>query len=110
MDEALKKMTAKIEYMFLKKLITGLGDNALDPLKAKEYAQAYLKIEPFQSIDDAKAKLAIFEQVYPEMRELKEYVDAFHDEQRVDTVIQKMQEYIGQDKIDEAIQVANTHE
>jgi hypothetical protein len=107
MDDGVKQMTDKVEYMFLKKLITGLRDGSMEPVKAKEYAQAFLKVEPFQNLEDAKNKMTIFAQVYPEMVELKEFADAYHEEQKVDSVIQKMQEYIGQDKIDEAIQVAH---
>lgn len=101
-------MTEKVEYMFLKKLVTGLKDGSMEPVQAQQYAQAFLKIEPFQNFEDAKAKIEIFVTVYPELSELKEYIEAYHYEQKVDSVIQKMQEYIGQDKLDEAIQVAQT--
>jgi len=101
-------MTDKVEYMFLKKLVTGLQDGAMQPIQAQQYAQSFLKIEPFQSFEDAKAKIEVFVTVFPELSELKEYIGAYHYEQKVDSVIQKMQEFIGQDKIDEAIQVAQT--
>jgi hypothetical protein len=108
MDDALKKMTEKVEYMFLKKLITGLKDGIMEPGQAQQYAQAFLKIEPFMSFEDAKSKIEQFVVQFPVLSDLKEYIDAYESEQKVDSVIQKMQEYIGQDKIDEAIQVAHT--
>lgn len=108
MDEELKQMTDKVEYMFLKKVITSLRDGSMEPMQAREYAQEFLKIEPFQSFEDARAKIEKFVAMFPALANLKEYIDAYHYEQKVDSVIQKMQEYIGQDKLDEAIQVAHT--
>lgn len=108
MDEELKKMTDQVEYMFLKKLVTSLKDGSMEPAQAQEYAQGFLKIEPFQNFEDAKGKIKAFVTVFPALADLQEYIDAYHYEQKVDSVIQKMQEYIGQDKLEEAIQVAQT--
>ncbi len=108
MDAELKKMTDQVEYMFLKKLVTSLKDGSMEPAQAQEYAQGFLKIEPFQNFEDAKGKIQAFVSVFPALSDLKEYIDAYHYEQKVDSVIQKMQEYIGQDKLDQAIEVAQT--
>jgi DNA-binding SARP family transcriptional activator len=107
MDDELKTMTDKVEYMFLKKLTTGLRDGSMKTDVAREYAQSFLKLEPFTSFEDVKAKMDAFVQIYPLFLELKEYVEAYHYEQKVDTVIKKMQQYMSEDKIDEAIQVAH---
>ncbi|KXK12029.1 MAG: hypothetical protein UZ22_OP11002000146 [Microgenomates bacterium OLB23] len=101
-------MTEKVEYMFLKQLVEGLKDGSLQPAQAQEYARAFLKFEPFQNFEDAKAKMTTFAQQYPLFTTLQDYINAYHYEQKVDSVIQKMQEYIGQDKVEEAIQVAQS--
>lgn len=106
MDDGVKQMTEKVEYMFLKKIISGLEDGIMDPAQAQDYAKAFIAIEPFTSFEDAQTKIKQFAEQVPVFAELKDYIDAYHDEQKVDSVIQKMQEYIGQDKIEEAIQVA----
>ena len=106
MDDALKKMTEQVEYLFLKKLVTGLRGGNISPVLAKESAQAFLKIEPFQNFEDAKAKIQQFVATYPLLEELKNYIDAYHYEQKVDAVIEKMQSYIGQNNLDEALKVA----
>jgi hypothetical protein len=110
MDDGVKQMTDKVEYMFLKKIVTNLQDGAMEPIKAQEYSKAFLAIEPFQSFEDAKSKIEQFVAQFPNFSDLKEYIDAYHYEQKVDAVVQKMQEYIGQDKLDQAIQVAQTQQ
>lgn len=92
--------------MLLKKIVTGLRDKSITPHEAKAYAQTFLAIEPFQSFEDAKAKIEQFTSQFPTLEELKTYINAYHYEQKVDAVIQKMQTYIGENNLDEALKVA----
>lgn len=96
----------QIEYLFLKKIIAGLRDGSISVAKAKEYANAFLSIEPFTSIEDAYNKVNQFIAKHTEFVILKDYMDAFEKEKDVAGKIDKMREHIRQNNIDAAIQVA----
>ncbi len=106
MDQELEKMKKQVEYIFLKRIVTGLRDGSIEVAQAKAWAQAFLKIEPFANFDDAKAKLAQFAVENPLFEELKGYIEAYHYEQKVDAVIQKMRQHMGDNNLDEALKVA----
>lgn len=96
----------QIEYLFLKKIIAGLKDGSISVAKAKEYANAFLSIEPFLSIEDAYNKTTQFVAEHSEFIILKDYMDAFEKEKDVAVKIDKMREHIKQNNLDAAIQVA----
>lgn len=96
----------QIEYLFLKKIIAGLRDGSISVAKAKEYANAFLSIEPFTSIEDAYNKTKLFVAEHTEFIILKDYIDAFEKEKDVAAKIDKMREHIKQNNLDAAIQVA----
>ena len=96
----------QIEYLFLKKIIAGLRDGSISVAKAKEYANAFLSIEPFTSIEDAYNKINQFVAGHAEFTILKDYIDSYEKEKDVAGKIDKMREHIKQNNIDAAIQVA----
>ena len=105
MDE-MSKVTDKLEYLLLKDIINGLRDETISEEDAKTIAAVFLDLEPFASIDDAKNKMNTFIVTYPRFMLLKEYMDAYHEEQRTAAVIEKMKEHIKNDNLDQALQVA----
>ena len=105
MDD-LKKLTDKLEYLFLKEVVMQLKNGTLTLGQGKWASTEFLKLEPFQSVEDAKTKIHRFVGTNEMLKVLVEYVDAFVYEQKVDKVIDKMKKYIGEKKIDEALQVA----
>jgi len=96
----------QIEYLFLKKIIAGLKDGSISVAKAKQYANEFLSIEPFVSIEDAYNKTNQFVVEHAEFIILKDYMDAFEKEKDVVAKIDKMREHIKLNNIDAAIQVA----
>ena len=96
----------QIEYLFLKKIIAGLRDGSISVVAAKEYANAFLAIEPFTSIEDAYNKINQFVLEHSEFSILKDYMDAFEKEKDVAAKIDKMREHIKQNNIDAALIVA----
>ena len=100
------KITSKVEYLFLKKIIAGLRDGSMSVKQAKEYANAFLSIEPFTSIEDAYSKTNQFVKEHSEFTILKDYIDSYEKERDVAGKIDKMREHMRQNNIDAAIQVA----
>ena len=108
MDE-LKKMTDALEHILFKQIIDGLKQNTLDMPDAKKSAQEFLQMEPFASVEDGKEKMNKFVQEYAQFVKMKEYMDAFHEEQHLDAKIEQMQQHIRNDNIDEALRIAKDH-
>lgn len=100
------KITNQLAYSFLRKIIAGLKDNSCSVAQAKQLAIEFKATEPLVSIDDARIKMNGFVTSHPEFNNLKEYVDAYHGEKLVAKKIVEMRKYIGQNKIDEALKVA----
>ena len=109
MDE-LKKLTNQLEYIFLKKIIEGLKNNSLSIVQAKEKAQLFLKLQPFATVEDIKEKVKNFTSEHSQFNELMGLVDSFHTEQKTDQVIEKMKNFIKEDRLDEALDVAKQTE
>ena len=109
MDE-LKKLTNQLEYIFLKKIIEGLKDNSISIMQAKENAVLFLKLQPFSTLEDAKTKVKSFTSEHVQFSGLMELVDSFHTEQHTGKVIEKMRDFIKNDRLDEAIDVAKQTE
>lgn len=105
MDE-IAEITSRLEYMFLKTIVTNLRANTMDVAQAKQLAQEFLNIEPFTTVDDAKQKIGEFVASHAAFGKLKEFVDAFHHEQQVDEVVAKMRQHIQENNLDEALKVA----
>lgn len=108
MDE-LKKITDHLEYIFIRKIIEGLNDSSISIPAAKDYAIAFRKLQPFESIDDAKSKMNQYSDQNPLFQQLKEYTTAYHSEQKLGAVIDKMRGYMKNNQIDEALEVATKH-
>jgi hypothetical protein len=105
MDD-LQKVTEHVEYLFLGQIIKGLENKTMTPDQVQQFAKDYLPIEPFQTLDDAKAKVAQYVASHEEFRPLQDYVDAFHGDTHANEKIAQMKSLIQENKIDEAIQVA----
>lgn len=108
MDE-IKKITDHLEYLFIRKIIEGLTDESISILVAKNYAIAFSKLEPFTSIDDAKDKMSRFTDQNIIFNQMKDYANAYHTEQKLGAVIEKMRGYMQNNQIDEALEVATKH-
>lgn len=96
-------LTHHLEYLFLKKLIAGLKDKSLDVLKAKEYANTFLKIEPFESAEDAYVKIMDFVAKNVLFNELKTHMNTYQSEKNDLAKINKMRVYMKQQDIDSAL-------
>jgi hypothetical protein len=102
----LAALTHHLEYLFLKKLIAGLKDKSLDALKAKEYANAFLKIEPFESTEDAYINIMDFVTRNVYFNDLKTYMNTYQSEKNDLAKINRMRAYMKQQNIDSALKVA----
>lgn len=99
-------LTHQLEYLFLKKIIAGLRNKSISIAKAKEYANAFLSIEPFSSAEDAYVKIMEFVAKNTLFSELKTYMNSYQHEKNDLAKIKKMREYIKQSDIDSALKVA----
>ncbi len=104
--EDLAKVTNQLEFLFLKRLARGLKEEKIDIPRAKALAKAFLKIEPFSSVEDAKAKLDSFTRQEDYFSNLNEYIEAYYSEQQKNAMIEKMRHHIRQGDIDQALEVA----
>ncbi len=105
--EDMKKLTDRIEYLFLRIIVTGLRNNNITVSEAKDYANQLLPIEPFASNDDAIQKVHAFCLRNSKFNELKEFVDSLHEEKNIHDKVEDMKRLIRDNKIDQALEVAN---
>lgn len=99
----LQKLTTHLEYLFLQSLIRGLRNKNIDIPEAKKYATAFLELEPLTSLEDAKVKINQLSQLYPKFSIPEDYIDLYYQEQQKDDLLEKMKQYIKENKIDEAL-------
>jgi len=104
MDD-LKKITDHLEYLFLIKIANGLKGKLVDLPTAKSLAQEFLKIEPFQTIEDARYKIDKFASRHPLLSNLKEYIDGYYFEHHKDEMLEQMKAHMKAGNIDEALRV-----
>jgi len=102
----LPKLSTQLEFLLLKYLASNLQDGKMDIPYAKVRASTFLAIEPFASIEDAKAKMQKLAIQYPDCSFLQRYVDAYYSEQHKDKVVEQMREHIKQGNLDQALEVA----
>jgi hypothetical protein len=104
----LAALTYQFEHLFLKKIIEGLRNKTISIVQAKEYANAFLAIEPFTSTEDAGKKIMEFTTQHAMFSELKSHMITYQNEISDLAKIAKMREYIKQNNIDAALAVAKT--
>lgn len=102
----LPQVANQLEFLFLKRLSTGLKDGILDIPTAKDVTNRFIEIKPFSSIDDAKMKMMTFSQQNTYFAQLKDYIDAYYSEQIKDNRIEQMRQHMQQGNIDQALEVA----
>jgi hypothetical protein len=107
MDD-MKKLTDKVEYLFLKILLGDLDSQSITVEEMKSSAKDFLTLEPFISIDDARSKVNSLVTRYPRYSELKEYMAAYEKELRTEAVIEKMRAHMKSNNLDEALKVAQS--
>lgn len=107
MDE-MKKLTDQLDYLLMKKIINGLRDGSVSIPNAKLLAHEYLAVKPFDSVEDAKQKVHNLINITPLYQTLKDYMDAYHEEQKINSVIEKMRQHMDNNNVDAALEVANT--
>lgn len=99
-------LTHHLEYLFLKRIISGLRDKSIDIPKAKESAIAFLAIEPFTSSEDAHNKITEFVAKNKVFRDLLDYMYSYKIEKEDLEKVNKMREHIKLGNIDAALDVA----
>lgn len=97
-----------LEYLFLKKIIASIKENTITLAQAKEYSNAFLKIEPFISSEDAHAKIMQFVGMHPLFIDLKYHMDDRAKEKYDLEKINKMRIFLKQNNIEAALQVAKS--
>lgn len=102
----INKVTKHLEYLFLKKIISGLRNKEINEIQAKDFATNFLKLEPFNSIMELKNKILAFTNQHSYFKELSDYLIAYYEEKRISQVIEKMRKYIKNNEIDKALQIA----
>lgn len=102
----LAALTYQFEHLFLKRIIEGLRNKGISIVQAKEYANAFLAIEPFTSVEDACAKITEFVAQHTAFVELKNYMVNYQNQKNDLAKIAKMREHIRQNNIDAALVVA----
>ena len=104
----MEELTHKIERMFLRGVLEGLKNKSLVVKDARASARALLDVEPFASLDDAKAKTAKLTESFPLFTGIRDYVNSYSEELQIQNVVDKMQKLIKNDSIDEALEVAQS--
>lgn len=99
-------LTKKLEYLFLRIIIKGVRDKKLTLDQARQYSQVFLKIEPFNSIDDARVKMNKFAAHNPQFHDLVKYVDAHVSEKTVESKVRAMRKLLKENKIEEVLKIA----
>ena len=105
MDE-LEKLTVDLEYQYLKYVMNTVRDKTLSVPDAKKSAQGFLKLLPFNSVDDVKNKISSYTPEFPFFTFLHKYMSAYDEEQKTAQVIEKMKQHIKNNNIDDALKVA----
>lgn len=100
-DELLKD----IELKFLRELMEALEKGSMDEEQAKSSAHDFLALLPFANYDDMKTKIESFCKTYPELLETHVYILQKEEEQKTQSVVEKMRTFMKNDQIDEAINV-----
>lgn len=101
-----KEFIKLIEVEYLKAIARLLKNNQMNAARAKESAQAFLRLIPFSNYEDLEIKIKTFVEQYPELKHLEIMVLKNREEQKTKLVIDKMQTLMHNNQIDDAIQVA----
>lgn len=104
--EELKKLTDNVEYMFLKRIITGIREKSIGIPDSRTIALAFLQIEPFTSVDDAKSKIQAFTDKYSYFKDLTNYMKTYDEEKRIGQAINRIRKHLKDQDIDSALEVA----
>ncbi|MBI2032377.1 MAG: hypothetical protein HYT09_01905 [Candidatus Levybacteria bacterium] len=102
----MEKIKGHLEYLFLKALVQGLEEESLSVEEARAFAQEFLSIEPFTSLQDAETKMESFTSRNSLFNELIIYLGAYEKEKHIDERVEKMRFYIKNNNLDEALKVA----
>jgi len=107
MDSELEKFIHDVQYAFLKSLIEGLRDGSMSIGQARAYAVDFKKLEPFSSREEIETKIKGYSEKNPHFEYLYNFVETYNKEKKMGEIISKMKTFIKEDKIDEALAVAN---
>lgn len=102
----LEELKERIASVFLKEIIKSLRDDEITVDESKAFAVEFLAMEPYTSVDDARAKIHTFAEKNSRFGALKTYIDAYKDEQNTNRVIALMKKHLQNDEVDEALEVA----
>ncbi|MBI1863051.1 hypothetical protein HYS00_02955 [Candidatus Microgenomates bacterium] len=74
---------------------------------AKKLANEFIALEPFTTIEECRDKIEQFVEKFPRFDNLKLYINNYLEEQKVNSVIERMKKHIKDNDIDKALEVAN---
>lgn len=107
MDQ-LEELKDPVAGVFLKEIIRSLRSGEITVEQSKEFAVEFLKMEPYESVDDVRTKIHAFVDKYPRFGSMKTYIDSYKDEQNTNKVVELMKKHIQNDDIDQALEVAKS--
>lgn len=106
MEQSAKELNERLESIFLRAIVTGLRDRSISVEESRHFARAFLQKEPFGTLEEAKQKIHAYVAENPKFTMVKDYMDAYHEEQNVDNKIAQMREHLKNNNVEEALRVA----
>ena len=109
--DSLDDFITKLEGMFVKMLIKGLRAGEITEPQGRAYCKDFLTLIPLTSSEDAVTKITAFVGRNPYFADLRPYIEAYHQEEKLEKVVSKMVHYLKDDhNVDAALQVAKDAE
>ena len=101
-------ITDRLQYIFVKAVIAGFREKSLAVADAKKWAGELLAMKPFASIQEADEKIGKFVAGKEKLKQMKNFLDVYEEEKRLEAVIERMKTHLKKNEIDEALAVAKT--
>lgn len=99
----IEKLQEQLEYLFVRVIVGGLRDKSMTIPEVKQDAQDFLAIEPFTSVEDARAKINAYTSTHSRFSLLKEYSDVYYDEERLEDKMEQMRAHLKENNIEGAL-------
>ena len=103
--EKLKEKINQIEKEYLQIIIDNLKNGRLKLEEAKTNTKEFLSLIPFSSFDDFKKKISGFVLKYPLYQKIYLSIFKIEEEEKTKQLLNRMQSFIKENKIDEALKV-----
>lgn len=102
-------ITDRLQYIFVKVVIAGFRAKSLPVADAKKWAKELLGMKPLTSLAEAEEKIGKFVEGKKDLKQMKNYLDAYDEEKRLEAVIERMRTHLKKNEIDKALEVAKQH-